>query len=133
MSEQDNVKLIQGMYEAFGRGDMQTIYDSTDPNIVWVDNGPESIPIFGEKHGREGLVNFFTLLADLTDVEMFEPKEFIAQGDRVVALGRYRFRVKATGKAYEYDWAMTFLVKNGLVVRFDEYGDSAQVVEAFAP
>src|SRR5258708_285321 len=133
MSEQANLQLVKDLYSAFQRGDIQAILDATDPNIVWTDHGPASVPIFGARQGQAGVTRFFSLLSELTDVEEFEPKEYIAQGDRVVALGQYRFRVKATGKSYDTDWAMAFIIRDGKMVQFDEFMDSAAVVEAFTP
>ena len=39
-----------------------------------------------------------------------EAREYIAQGERVVALGHERQRIKATGRVAEVDWAMVFTV-----------------------
>ena len=39
--------------------------------------------------------------------------EYVAQGDRVVALGRYRFRARATGTSFESPWAMAWTFRDG--------------------
>jgi hypothetical protein len=44
-------------------------------------------------------------LAEKQEAEQFEPGEFVAQGDKVVALGHYRWRIKSTGHSYPSDWA----------------------------
>jgi len=43
----------------------------------------------------------------------------------VVALGHYSFRAKATGRAYDTDWAMVWWFRSGKVVKFQLHDDSA--------
>jgi ketosteroid isomerase-like protein len=43
----------------------------------------------------------------------------------VVALGHYCFRAKATGRAYDTDWAMVWWFRSGKVVKFQIHDDSA--------
>lgn len=64
----------------------------------------------------------------LFDIQRFEPKEFIAQGERVVVLGQEEIRIKATGKTLENDWAHVFTLRNGTVTHFQEYIDLSTVV-----
>jgi ketosteroid isomerase-like protein len=77
------------------------------------------------------VTEFFTSLADAQDSESFEPREFVSQGEKVVALGTYNWRVKKTGREYGGDWAHVFTVRDGRIVGFHEYMDSAQAAAAF--
>ena len=76
-------------------------------------------------------LDFFAQLGASTEFTRFEPREFIAQGDQVVAIGEYAARVKSTGRSVASDWAMVFTVRDGKVVRFREWTDSAQLVRAY--
>ena len=49
----------------------------------------------------------------------------------VVALGNEHFLVTATGKEWETDWVQVFEVENGLIIRFREYTDTAQISSAY--
>ncbi len=40
-------------------------------------------------------------------------------------------RVKATGRSYETEWAHVFTLREGKIVEFREFADSAAVAEAF--
>src|SRR5262245_40570360 len=66
-------------------------------------------------------------VADTTDFKSFEPQEFVAQGDQVVVIGRYAARMKPSGQSISSGWVMLFTIRNGKVVRFREYTDSAQI------
>ena len=41
---------------------------------------------------------FFKVLGESSEFEVFEPQEYIAQGDKVVVLGHERQRIRATGQ-----------------------------------
>ena len=69
-------------------------------------------------------------LVDTQEVQHFDPREFIALGDKVVALGHYAWRVKSTGREFGGDFAHVFTVLDGRVIRFHEYMDTAAAAAA---
>jgi hypothetical protein len=132
MDETRNTKLVQDAYAAFGRGDIPALLALLDPGVEWTAIVGSRIPTSGTRHGRDGVKEFFQQLGASIDFERFEPREFIAQGDKVVTLGHYTGRSKATGRSFDSDWVMVFTVRNGLLTRFMEFADSAGFNEAFA-
>jgi ketosteroid isomerase-like protein len=129
MSEQQNIEVLQRAYEAFGRGDIETVLAQFDDTIEWFSPGPADLPISGTRRGRQQVADFFRVLDELFEYERFEPKKFIAQGDDVVVLGEETFRIRATGTRIELEWAQVCEMKNGKVMRFHEYVDVSAVVE----
>jgi ketosteroid isomerase-like protein len=89
------------------------------------------LPQSGLRRGRAAVAEFFKQVAETTDFSSFEPQEFIAQGDQVVAVGKYAARMKPSGHTYASGWVMLFTVRNGKIVRFREYSDSAQLIRAY--
>lgn len=81
---------------------------------------------------RRAVGGFFSDQAGAQDVLSFEPREYVAQGDKVVALGSYRWRVKKNGREYGGEWAHVFTLRGGKVTAFHEYMDSAAAAAAFA-
>ncbi|MCC6444665.1 MAG: nuclear transport factor 2 family protein [Armatimonadetes bacterium] len=130
MSEQDNVRLIQEIYAAFGRGDVSALLEMLAPDVEWLYDGPDTIPWGGHRSGREEAARFFSSLAESVDVKEFGVHEFIAQADKVVAVGHEKMHVKATGRSYLAHWAHVFTVRDGKVARFREYTDTAAVAAA---
>jgi uncharacterized protein len=126
--EQNSLDIVRRGYEAFGRGDIDGLLALLDENIQWTTPGPPELPIAGRRTGKQAVAAFFQDLAGLLDVQTFEPKEFIAQGDRVVVLGRDTARVKATGKVIESAWVHAFSVRDGKIARLDEYNDVSALV-----
>jgi ketosteroid isomerase-like protein len=128
MSEQDNVDVVRKGYEAFGRGDINGLLAELDPDVVWRTPGPADLPTAGERHGHDAVAEFFQSLLAIVDIQRFEPKQFIAQGDMVVVIGDDTSRVKATGTILESRFAHAFTVRNGKVAAFEEYLDVSPLV-----
>lgn len=131
MNESANIATIQRLYADFGRGDIPALLAALDPEVDWINAGPSTIVYAGTRHGLAQVREFFTTLDASIAVQTFEPREFIAQGDRVVALGRWTGRVKATGREYASDWAMAWTVVNGRVTAFQSYEDTHAIATAF--
>ena len=133
MQEAQNTKVVQEAYAAFGRGDVQGILDRLDEGIVWkgVYGAAPHVPTAGERRGKAQVREFFKQVAESVSFSRFEPKEFIASGDKVVALGHYT-ATTPLGKAFDSDFAMVFSLRNGKVTEFQEFSDSAAINAAYA-
>jgi hypothetical protein len=49
--------VIQGIYEAFGRGDMESVLDRLHPEIEWVEPEIEGLLYGGTHRGIEAVTN----------------------------------------------------------------------------
>ena len=132
MSTEDNKRVIQAVFEKFGQGDVPGLLEMITDDAEWAAPGPEAVPYFGERRGREGALEFFRQLGGNVEFERFEPGLFIAEGDRVVALGVERGRVRGTGKTFDNDWALVFTVRGGMVAGLRIYENTAAIAEAFS-
>jgi len=133
MNAQDNTLLVQNAYAAFGRGDIKSILDVLDANVDWqavVGAGP-NVPTAGRRSGRAQVQQFFGQLAESVDFKAFEPREFVAERDKVVALGYYEGVAKKTSRTFKSDWVMVFSFSEGRVVRMREYADVQAINAAF--
>lgn len=130
MDYEENLKVVQQAYEAFGRGDIRAVLDVLGDDIEWIVPGSRDVPYAGRRRGRREVAKFFGALGRALDFEAFEPREFLPHGDAVVVLGDYRTRVKPTGRAATSEWAMVFRVRDGKIVRFQEYADTEDLAGA---
>ncbi|MGQ0701647.1 MAG: nuclear transport factor 2 family protein [Gemmatimonadales bacterium] len=62
-----------------------------------------------------------------------KPQIFIAGGQTIVVEGRYRGKVKATGKPIDSQFAHVFEFRDGKVIRFQQYTDTKQWAQAVQP
>jgi ketosteroid isomerase-like protein len=132
MREEDNVRLIRGLYDAFSRGDIGAVLNFLDPRADLIFEGPKTIPWAGNWHGREGWSKFFEALGGAADEITLKVEPFAAQDDKVVAAGRYQANVKLTGKRIDSPLVHLWTIENGLVVRCQELTDTAAEAAACA-
>jgi len=126
-----NAEVVQGTYEAVGRGDIPALLDLLTDDVEWTFRGPSMIPFSGTRRGREGVVEFFSLVGENLEFQEFEPREFVAQGDTVVVLGFERSLVKLTGRTFEQEWAHVYRLRDGKVATFLALEDTAAHAVAF--
>ena len=131
MNEQANIALIQKLYAAFGRGDFQTILDNVTPDVTWTLDGPAIIPFAGRRIGPQQVSGFFDALATTQTNQTLTIDDYIAQGDKVATVGRYSAVVTATGKKVDGAIAHIFTVRDGRISAFLDFGDTAQMADAY--
>jgi uncharacterized protein len=132
MTTQESLAVVKGVYEAFNRGDIRAMVEMMTEDVDWTFPGIRvPSPYAGQFKGRVAVGKFFESLAANEDLQAFEVREFIAEGDSVVALGYYRSRIKATGRTLEGEWAQVFRMRNGKVVSSRYYVDTAAVEAAY--
>lgn len=127
----ENVRIVEGIFESFGRGDVPSVLAALSEDVEWFIPGPAEIPYAGLRRGRDEVRQFFSALGSAVDFEQFEPREFIAQDDVVAVVGFERGRVRATGKVFDNPWTMIFKLRGGRVTYFRGYEDTAAVAAAF--
>ena len=129
---QENVQIVQQLYASFGQGDMPAVLNRLADDIDWCQSGPESVfPFAGPRRGKSQMVNYFQALGQSLNLQVFEPREFIAHADKVIVFGYEKGEAKPTGRKYEFDWIHVFTLWNGKVTQYRDYYDTAALVEAF--
>ena len=131
MTEQQNLTVIQKAFEAFGRGDVQTILGHCTDDCEFFCPGPTTIPYAGTKKGRAEIQGYFDdLIGTQSDVNL-SIDQFVSQGDTVVAIGRYRAKVNSTGKPIDSPVVLTFKLQDGKIARHMVIGDTAAVAASY--
>ena len=131
MSEQENIAVVRQAYTNFKSGNINALIDQMTDDVVWQLPEIKNVPLAGKRTGRDGVADFFATLARDQDVLEFEPGEIIAQNDKVVSLGHYRWQVKETGRDFESDFVHIFTIRDGRIAGFREHFDSAVVAAAY--
>jgi uncharacterized protein len=134
MTMASNIQATKKGYESFQRGDIPGLMrDLIDDSCTWVIPGPkDKLPWAGTFRGKQEILNFFAQVAENLEFSEFGPHQMIEQGDTVVALGTATGRAKKTGKTVKNEWAHVFKYKQGKVVLFQEYTDTAADVLAMS-
>lgn len=124
---QQNVETIRKMYAAFATGDVGGVLGSMDPQIVW--NEAESFPYAdGNPYVGPGAVAqgvFMRIGGDWNGFAV-SPAEYHDAGDAVIVEGRYTGTFKRTGAKLDAQFCHIWRLRDGKVVRFQQYADTAQ-------
>ncbi|MBK5395268.1 nuclear transport factor 2 family protein [Pseudomonas sp. TH39(2020)] len=129
MNVQENVQIVKDAFAAIGRGDMQGLLALSAEDIEWIIPG-EDWPLAGTRRGHAGLADLFQTQSETMETSLMEPREFVAQGDRVLVVGFARGRIKATNRTWEDDWVFAITVRNGKLTHIREYIDTQALARA---
>jgi ketosteroid isomerase-like protein len=126
-----NGNIVRGLYEAFAKGDVPGVLGALAPNIQW--NEAESFiyadgnPYVGPQAVAQGV--FQRIATDLEGLTVM-PEQFVEADDMVVVQGRYRGTMRATRTKVDAQFAHVWQVRDGKVVRFQQYTDTRQWARA---
>jgi ketosteroid isomerase-like protein len=127
-----NIGLVQSLYAAFMRGDIDSILAVATPDVtIGLDGRPQDVPMLGRHKGHAGLRDFFRILAETHDITSFTPEEFYSDADKVFVLGRYRWTMKPSGRSGESEWVHVWTIRNGKVAVCRSLNDTALLAEAW--
>ena len=120
--------LLRGLYEAFGRGDMETVLGAMDTSISWRQAEGNPYGMDGRAWvGPNAIVeNLFVKLGTEWDGFVVTPARFLDAGGQVIVEGRYTGTYKATGKNIDAQFCHIWDVKDEKLTAFQQYTDTAQ-------
>ncbi len=127
MSAKENVETVKKFFAALGSDDTQDLLAVAAEDIEWIIPGKDW-PLAGTYRGHAGLADLLQKAGKLETST--EPREFIAQDDRVLVVGFATGKILATDKTFEDDWVFAITVQNGQVKSIQEYIDTQALAEA---
>ena len=122
--------IVRGMYDAFGKGDVPGVLGSLDRDLKWAE--AEGSTYADESPYTADTVAprlFQRLAADIPDFRVV-PANFIEGGNSVVVEGRYQGTVQGTGAKIDAQFVHVWELRDGKVVRFQQYTDTKQWSDA---
>ena len=123
MSTQQNVQTVKDFFAAAFGSDREAMLALVAEDIEWIIPG-EDWPLAGTHRGHAGLTDLLKTESETMEMSLSEPREFVAQGDRVLVVGFARGKVKATNKPFEDDWIFAITVRDGKLTSIREYVDT---------
>jgi ketosteroid isomerase-like protein len=128
MSTEKNVQTVTDFFAAIGRGDREDLLALVAEDIEWIIPG-EDWPLAGTRRGHAGLADLLETASKTMETST-EPREYVAQGDRVLVVGVATGKIKATNKPFKDDWVFAITVRNGKVTKIREYIDTQALARA---
>jgi ketosteroid isomerase-like protein len=129
MSVEDNVALMRSLYEAYSRRNpaplFETLSDAVQFHFV---AHPDHFTFAGSHTGKDGVQRALELIAQEYDWQVYQARDFIAEGDRVVALTDGVIQHRASGKELPMRMVDIIRIEDGRIVEFTEFFDSAAML-----
>ena len=124
--------VVRRQYLASAAGDMAALRDTLAPDVEWTEMA--GFPLAGTYRTPEGVTaNVMERLGAEWDGWAAHDDTYVVDGENVVVLARYTATHRATGKALAVRVAHHFVVRGGLIVRFEQFVDTALVRDAATP
>jgi ketosteroid isomerase-like protein len=120
-----NAAIIRGLYLAFSRGDLETVREMLDPEIVWLEAESfpyaDGNPYVGPEAVLEGV--YARLISEWHGFSE-ELDSVLDAGDHVLTTGYYTGTYRATGGSVRAEFAHVWTLSDGRVVGFRQYTDT---------
>src|SRR5436190_5794498 len=125
---QDNVDIVQGAWDAFGRGDIDSVLEVFAPQAET--RVPETLPWGGTYTGPEGFSDFLDRVNDsFTQFSSTPDKVLGADDNHVVVVATFRGRTRGGGTV-EGSTAWIYQLRDGKIADAESFGDTAMMLEA---
>jgi ketosteroid isomerase-like protein len=123
-------QVVQQAYAAFGRGDLEGMLVLVTDDVDWRFLASDGVPSAGRYSGKEQVQGWFGTLAETSDIQKFEPREFLEGPNHVTVLGWEQTQPRPNGKVFESEWVHVFTLRDGKISRWIGTLDTAAYVAA---
>src|SRR5579871_4227385 len=131
MAEAENIQLVKDSYAALFRGDMPAFLDMLADDFTLVMPGPADVPLAGTFRGKQAVADWFAVIGQHFDGKGVDFQAYIAQGDTVVVLLHEETVLRRTGRLCVDDEAHVMTIRDGQLVHWREYYDTAAYAAAY--
>ena len=125
-------ETTQRFYELFLSGKIDDLLRLVDEGCDVYNPLPESVGFGGRFKGPQGFAVYLQGMLPKLEIQQFEIDEIVAEGERVIVLGRETSRIRSTDKSYTMAWVHVLTVQNGRLLSFRDYNDTAAMAAASA-
>lgn len=121
--------VVRRQYLASAAGDLDALRATLAPDVEWTEMA--GFPLAGTYRTPEGVTsNVMERLGQEWEGWTAHDDTYVVDGENVVVLARYTATHRTTGKALAVRVAHHFVVRGGLIVRFEQFVDTALVRDA---
>jgi uncharacterized protein len=131
MHEHENVDVVKDAYRAVSENNFDVLRECLDENVKWFAIGPPHlIPTAGTRYGIDQVEQYFRLIQTSGELKMLNPLEFIAEENKVVAIGEQESSWPGNGRTIRSPWVHVFTFRRDRICEFRAFYDTAGAVSA---
>ena len=130
---QENLEIVRRIYEESAQGRFTSCLDLFHPDVEYTrsaEGGGEALGLPGHWRGIDAMLKAAYEWVQTFELLRVEAEEYIEAGDAVVVLTRQRGKAKGSGFPLDEQFADVITLRDGLVVRVDQYRNRSAALEA---
>lgn len=124
-----NEDVVRRGYEAFGRGDMDTLRSLMTPDVI--QNVPGNTPVSGEHKGVDDVLGYYAELFEMTGGTLKADLQSVKDDGPDQVLAVHRLIAQRDGKSYDEVEKLHFTLSGGKISRLDEEHPNLTEFDAF--
>jgi uncharacterized protein len=129
-----NLETVQGLYEAFGRGDVPAMLETLADDVSWehwADWSPHraGVPWLQPRTGKDGVAEFFGIVGQW-EIAEFSVLDLMASDSQVVAQIVIDAKLPSGSQYRDEELHLWTFDEDGRVCRFRHYVDTAKHIAA---
>lgn len=128
MRPQDNVDTVRHAYLALREGNLDVLVGYLAEDVKLFSTETSAFPTSSTRQGRAQVAAYFSTLEVSEEIQGFQPKEFLAEGDKVVVFGESERRGQFCSTISP--WVHIFTVRRDKISEFCAFNDTATAIEA---
>lgn len=123
------VDLVREIYVRFARRDRPGVLLLLTPDVEFVET--TELPWGGRYAGHEGARKYYLRMNRYAEAAP-EPFTYVAAGDNVAVSGKFRGKVRTSGKVFDVDLVQIWTIFRGKVRRCETFTDTPALRRALA-
>jgi uncharacterized protein len=130
-----NVAIVNRIYEAFGKGDIPSIIECLSDHVQWeqwADNSAQKagVPWMQPRKGKDGAFEFFRVVGEL-DIKDFQILSVLANSNQVAVEFIIEANIPSTGGHYrDEEMHLWTFDEQDKIIRLRHYTDTAKHIAA---
>lgn len=129
VSNSENISVIDGLYQAFAKGDIPTVLGMLDPKVEWIEAEGNLYADGNPYIGPDAVLNgvFARVGEDYEYFNVVDVKLHEMSNNQVLATLRYQAKLKKTEKTIDAQVAHHLTLNDGKITKFQQHVDTKQL------
>ncbi|MEM9357757.1 MAG: nuclear transport factor 2 family protein [Pseudomonadota bacterium] len=130
--EDQNTDIVRAAFEAWNSCKGESVdcwmnIMAEEVNFRSLADGREDLAFTQERKSRDEVLSYLKGLSEMFEMINYKVDHYVAQGDRVVAVGSTSWKKRGTENKFDTPKVDVIRLKDGKIVEFFEYYDTAMV------
>jgi uncharacterized protein len=133
MEVEDNIDTVKRAYVAFRHRNLRALLECLSDDVSWCSvSPPDVVSKVTSRRGYNQVERYLATDDASEEIQQYCPREIIAEGARVVAIGELQRKGEPTTIADTPPWVHIFTLRQGKIVEFRAFYNTDSAIEALA-